>query len=272
LAKGREKQAHGLTAPGKTLLSNFDKSVDDPHNTQPGKTLLFQNNKSVDDTHNTRKTIADDTKISTGQLAKVEQIIKRAPEEVKDKLRKGEVSIGKAYREIKGDTIATKWTGDQESYTPEIYVEAARSVMGSIDVDPASNDIAQKTIKAKIYYTKENNGLNKPWDGNIFLNPPYGHPEIKQFIDKLLGELEEGQQAILLTNNNTDTTWFHDAAKKARLVCFTKGRINFYKSDGRTTNPTNGQVFFYFGKNHKRFSEVFGEFGLIMGREDDSIS
>lgn len=163
------------------------------------------------------------------------------------------------------DNIANKWTGDQESYTPSLYIEAARIVMGSIDLDPASNEFAQQTVKAGKYYTKEDDGLRQPWEGNIFLNPPYSHPEVSQFVDKLLNELKDGQQAILLTNNNTDTTFFHKAAKRATALCFTRGRISFCKPDGQTkTNPTNGQVFFYFGENVQRFVEVFGEFGLLV--------
>lgn len=162
------------------------------------------------------------------------------------------------------DTIAVKWTGDQESYTPSIYIEAAREVMGSIDLDPASNELAQKTVRAKKYFTKEDNGLDKVWKGNIFLNPPYSHPEIKQFVDKLLTDLIPGQQAILLTNNNTDTNFFHDAARIASSVCFTKGRINFVKNDGSLSSPTNGQVFFYFGKNKAKFIKAFSKFGIIM--------
>jgi len=160
--------------------------------------------------------------------------------------------------------ICSLMTGDQESYTPEKYIEAARLTMGSIDLDPASNEFAQKTVKSTIYYTKEENGLDKSWDGNIFLNPPYSHPDIKYFVDKLLSELKPNQQAILLTNNNTDTNFFHNAAKKASAICFTKGRINFNKLDGTTSSPTNGQVFFYFGKNSEKFIENFSEFGIIM--------
>ena len=168
--------------------------------------------------------------------------------------------------------FAMQWTGDQESYTPEKYIEAARAVMGSIDLDPASNEIAQETVKAAVYYTKEDNGLIKKWHGNIFLNPPYSHPEIKQFVDKLLSELRDGQQAILLTNNNTDTNFFHNAAIKATMVCFTKGRINFLKADGSFSSPTNGQVFFYFGKHTGKFITHFSKFGILMKVNDNNFS
>lgn len=201
------------------------------------------------------KDIAD----STGQLLRLARM---NPE---DQMEETQYLLQEHYdKRIKKMNLALLHTGDQESYTPSVYIEAARAVMGSIDTDPASNEIAQETIKAGVFYTSENDGLTKEWKGNIFLNPPYSQPEIKDFIDKLLTELAPGKQAILLTNNNTDTNWFHDAAKRAIAICFTKGRINFYKANGDITNPTNGQTFFYFGSNKEKFVSIFGEFGLIM--------
>jgi ParB family chromosome partitioning protein len=142
--------------------------------------------------------------------------------------------------------------------------------MGSIDCDPASSDTAQRIVKAKTYYTLETNGLNQIWEGNIFLNQPYEHPAINHYVDKLLYELKDGQQAILLTNDQTDTNFFHKAANRADAVCFHKGRIKFYDQDGITqTNPTNGQVFFYFGDNPQRFAKIFSKFGIIMRRYDE---
>lgn len=164
------------------------------------------------------------------------------------------------------NTIATKHTGDQESYTPAQYIEAAREVLGGIDLDPASNLIAQEMVRAEKWYGVDDDGLAQPWAGRVFLNPPYAYPLIEHFIEKLCAEIQQGNvtAAVLLTNDNSDTKWWHLAAIKSLRVCHTLGRINFYKADGEVTQPTNGQSFFYFGDEAASFARVFRKFGLIM--------
>lgn len=164
------------------------------------------------------------------------------------------------------DIIATKHTGDPESYTPRIYLEAARDALGGIDLDPASNALAQETVKAGQWFGEEDNGLAQQWEGRVFLNPPYHHPAIQHFIDKLCESHASGAvpAAVLLTNNSADTKWWHQAATMASRVCQTRGRINFYKADGSETQPTNGQTFFYFGNDPDAFARAFAPFGLIM--------
>jgi hypothetical protein len=62
-----------------------------------------------------------------------------------------------------------------EWYTPPWVIELVREVLGEIWLDPASNDHAQQWIKARRYYTVEDDGLSLPWASEtLFLNPPYG--------------------------------------------------------------------------------------------------
>lgn len=160
--------------------------------------------------------------------------------------------------------LVSKFTGDNEWATPSKYIESSRLVMGSIDLDPASNDYAQETVKATKYYSSDEDGLAKKWGGNIFLNPPYAARLIDKFVDKLHQDIDSINQFILLTNNNTDTNWFLTAAVISDLICFTKGRINFHKPEGEYSSPTNGQTFFYKGENTKGFISEFKKYGIIM--------
>lgn len=157
-------------------------------------------------------------------------------------------------------------TGENEWYTPADCIELARKVLGVIDLDPASSDLAQETVKAEKYFTAAENGLNHIWKGRVFLNPPYSQPDIGLFVAKLVAEIRLGNvaEAILLTHNYTDTTWFHHAASVCKSLCFTRGRIRFHDDEGKKCSPTQGQAFFYFGNNAKRFAEVFSAIGLIL--------
>lgn len=152
-------------------------------------------------------------------------------------------------------------SGNNEWYTPTEYIEAAREAMGSIDLDPASSDIAQEVVKAKMYYTIETNGLDKPWRGNIWLNPPYSSDSIVQFIDKLVEEREHYQQAIVLVNNATETEWFNKLISIASSVCFLKSRVKFYMPDGKTGAPLQGQAMVYIGNRPTRFSDSCSNLG-----------
>jgi DNA N-6-adenine-methyltransferase (Dam)/Helix-turn-helix domain of resolvase len=150
-----------------------------------------------------------------------------------------------------------------EWYTPKEHIERARTCMGSIDLDPASCDKAQRTVKASHYYTKETDGFAQPWLGRLFLNPPYSKHLITRFIDKLIAELPAIEQAIVLTDARTDTRWFR-TLMAVSTVCLTHGRVHFINASGEPGTPTIGSAFFYVGHNPKRFAKVFAEVGRIV--------
>lgn len=149
--------------------------------------------------------------------------------------------------------------------TPSEYIEAARTVMSSIDLDPASSNYAQRTVKATVYYSKNGNGLLLPWRGNVWLNPPYSQPLISQFVDKALDEYEidNVESMIILVNNATDTKWFHRLLAKG-LACFTRGRVKFHHPERDSQTARQGQVVFYLGPDPFRFLEVFCQFGYVL--------
>lgn len=209
----------------------------------------------------------DATGISQQQVSKWRKRLQE-PEKYRD------VLFGAAYRVAMGeaaDVLATKHTGDEESYTPARLIEAARATMGAIDLDPASNAMAQECVRAERWFGVEENGLSRAWHGRVWLNPPYTRGLIDLFVTKLCDAHSTGMvpQAVLLTNNNTDTGWWHEAALKASGVCFTLGRINFHKRDGSLSSPTNGQTLFYFGDDQGGFVEHFSSVGMIMDRVHD---
>jgi phage N-6-adenine-methyltransferase len=170
-------------------------------------------------------------------------------------------------REIWGHNVrGALGTGENEWYTPAKYIELARTVLGDIDLDPASSGGAQEVVRAKQYYTAEQDGLARPWHGRVWLNPPYAQPLIGQFIEKLLEERTAGNvtAAILLTHNYTSSSWFQKAIEIVDAVCFTRGRIAFESANGEKAAPTQGQTFLYYGDDSEAFSRHFLEVGFIL--------
>lgn len=162
-------------------------------------------------------------------------------------------------------------TGYSEWNTPPKFIEAAKQLMGSIDIDPASNEKAQEIIKAEKYYTQENNGLDKEWKGNVWMNPPYSQPLIKEFCFKLIEKIEskEINQACVLINNATETEFVQEMLKICKAVCFIKGRVKFIDMEGKESgSPLQGQFIIYFGNESAKFKKVFSQFGEILWKEE----
>ncbi len=176
-----------------------------------------------------------------------------------------------AYAEVKGvnGSAATAHvghnSGEVEWYTPGEYLDAARAVLGEIDLDPASSKKAQERVQAGAYYTKKDDGLSKTWAGRVFLNPPYAQPLIDQFCEKVVQEYHSGavSAAVVLVNNATETTWFAGCAAAARAICFPTGRVKFLNPQGEPKGaPLQGQAVIYFGDNPAAFLSAFAGFGF----------
>lgn len=77
---------------------------------------------------------------------------------------------------------AAKHTSESaEWYTPLEIVEAARSLMRGIDIDPASSARANETVRADIFFDEVSNGFTRSWGTGtrVLLNPPGGYADVK---------------------------------------------------------------------------------------------
>jgi hypothetical protein len=161
-------------------------------------------------------------------------------------------------------------SGENEWYTPPQFIAAARACMGSIDVDPASCEAANQTVKADTFYSAEQDGLKQKWSGNVWLNPPYSQPLVAQFTEALCAKYKSGEvtQACVLVNNATETAWFQTLAGFASAICFPSGRTKFIHRDGQTTGaPLQGQAVLYLGVNKGAFAVSFNDFGAVFSRD-----
>ena len=154
-------------------------------------------------------------------------------------------------------------SGNNEWYTPAAFVDAARHLMGRIDLDPASCAEANVVVQAGTFYTAEDDGLAQSWFGRIWMNPPYAQPLINQFCDKLATEwdAEEFPEGIVLVNNATETAWFQTLIARASAVVFPRTRIKFWQPSGELGAPLQGQAVIYFGDSPGAFLEEFSRFG-----------
>ena len=146
-------------------------------------------------------------------------------------------------------------SGQNEWYTPAEWIALARNVMGCIDCDPASSEIANETVKAARFYTAEDDGRDKPWGARVWMNPPYAQPLIADFCEQMASRVESGEviEAIVLVNNGTETAWFQRLLSQASAVCFPKSRIRFFSPDGMQGAPLQGQAVVYFGPHPEAF-------------------
>lgn len=157
-------------------------------------------------------------------------------------------------------------SGNNEWYTPRKYIEAARSVLGEIDLDPASSATANDVVQAQTYYTAEDDGLLGEWSGRVWMNPPYAKGLIERFTEKLAYHVDAGDviEAIALVNNATETGWFRRLAAVSSAICFPDSRVRFWNPDGESSDPLQGQAILYMGDDVEAFAFEFKQFGLLV--------
>jgi hypothetical protein len=150
-----------------------------------------------------------------------------------------------------------------EHYTPQYILDAVIACLGIIDLDPASNNREIPNVPAARHYTAQDNGLVQPWDGRIFLNPPFG-PGIERWFSKLYQERTAGRttEAIVLWKSATETSAWKTLTAISCRVCFPSARIRFV-GPGDLSGSTFSPALFYVGDAPERFMTAFTTIGPV---------
>lgn len=123
-----------------------------------------------------------------------------------------------------------------EWITPQFILDALGGA-DSFDLDPCA-PINPPWQTARWSYTKEDNGLVKPWFGRVWLNPPYGGPQI---IGPWLHRMSVHNDGIALTFARTETDLFFNTIwNRASAVLFIRGRLFFHHLNGQRAASNSG--------------------------------
>lgn len=147
-------------------------------------------------------------------------------------------------------------TGKEEWLTPPEIINA----LGPFDLDPCA-PINRPWPTAANHYTIEDNGLIKPWQGRVWLNPPYGGE-----TGKWMRRMKDHGNGIVLIFARTETQTFHECVwGVADAVLWIKGRLTFYNVDGTKPKNSGGapSVLIAYGKDNAERLRTCGITGRV---------
>lgn len=185
-------------------------------------------------------------------------------------------------------------SGSAQWRTPKRILDPVRKFfIDGIDLDPCAS--VSGGIGARVDYMLPANGLEKPWVGTVFCNPPFGtswvfkdecltpkairereaeaglkngtfdltrwrKQTVSQWVDKAHHHDKAGEaETILLLPAAVDTKWWQlTIFPFAGAICFVEGRVKFV---GAAQGAPMATALAYFGDKASRFKKTFAELG-----------
>lgn len=120
-------------------------------------------------------------------------------------------------------------------FTPPALVEPARRFLNTIDLDPTSCEVANRTVQAVAYYDAADDGLALSWyvAGGVFINPP---SPPRPWWRKMRDEIEAGHvtRAVFVGYSIEVLQQFQDDAEWLRRwhVCVPAKRVRYLTTAG----------------------------------------
>lgn len=144
--------------------------------------------------------------------------------------------------------------------TPAWVIDALGGA-DSFDLDPATPPV-QPWPTARRRYTEAENGLLLPWEGRVWLNPPYSRPLYSRFMERMAGH----NNGIALIFARTETKdFFANVWEVSTGLLFLKGRLSFCRADGKPGTGNSGapSVLCAYGRHDAdvlAFADLEGQF------------
>lgn len=122
-------------------------------------------------------------------------------------------AIGGHHRALKRG-VGDDWV------TPPAVIDA----LGPFDLDPACPDHMPWPTASTMWAS---GGLERPWHGLVWLNPPYSS------VGEWMTKLADHGNGIAMIFARVETSWWFDAVwGRATAIAFPKGRFTFHYPDG----------------------------------------
>ena len=159
-------------------------------------------------------------------------------------------------------------------YTPVHVLELARTVLGTIDFDPASDQFGNTRVQAKHFLTEVEDGLTHPWHvgGTVWINPPGGKAGNKSktalFWQRLMTYRPLISDAIFMAFSAEALQTTQRLPCEPMLafpICIPRGRIAFDSREGASSSPSHSNAIIYVpGKLDRTdvFKDVFAQLGV----------
>lgn len=139
--------------------------------------------------------------------------------------------------------------------------------LGEFDLDPAATcrqaHDGLPWMHAPRQLCRCQDGLGKPWQGRIWLNPPYERPLTEQFVRRLA----EHGNGVALVMARTDSAWFQEwVLGRGSAVLFLRHRPHFYTPGGErmADRAMTASVLVAYGRENVEWLERSGLDGKIL--------
>lgn len=93
-----------------------------------------------------------------------------------------------------------------------------------------------ENAKCPAFFTAEHDGLDQPWQGTCWMNPPYGR-DIGRWVAKAYHSALAGATVVCLLPARTDTGWWHNYCRRGEIR-FLRGRLRFGGSANAAPFPS----------------------------------